>query len=368
MRKIYMCLVTVAACAITFTGTYPKEIQKENHPVIQMDASTDITRQNITSRYMMPLENKFTLNRPMALTYSNITSEETSNDKQSIEHLQQNMITDEHNTNSSDAAGYTAEAEIVGKYEKSEPSAPTTSVQDNHNTANVNTGTNSVKPTTSSEPRPVKPSQNTNTANQNITLPTNPKPEQTTPTKPTTPSKPVVQETVPVVCTEHDYIVANTTIDEAYPLYNQVTYEMKCSQCGETYNEGTIASNGTSYFPWEASAIIAEVNSLRQSNGLAPLIESGDWNAWAQMRAEELSTSYGHARPDGSSCMTKIGDYVSFAENIAAGCTSGYNFFNAFCNSGTHYSAMMYPDAKVIGVGIYVSADGESYCAMSIGG
>jgi len=105
---------------------------------------------------------------------------------------------------------------------------------------------------------------------------------------------------------------------------------------------------------------------MRAEKGLTTLWTDWSWNDWAATRAYELSISYGHGRPGGGSWINAIGDNYTIGENIAAGQSSGYNFYCAFLNSPQHYDLMIAEDAVGIGVGIYVAEDGSTYCAMVI--
>ena len=79
--------------------------------------------------------------------------------------------------------------------------------------------------------------------------------------------------------------------------------------------------------PAELSSFEAEVirlvNEERAEYGLPALTTTDALTAAAAKRAEEISSDYGHDRPDGSGCFTVLPEfgirYETAGENIAAG-------------------------------------------------
>ena len=106
------------------------------------------------------------------------------------------------------------------------------------------------------------------------------------------------------------------------------------------------------------------MNNLRTSNGLSKLWRNDYWDSWAATRAQELAVKYGHSRPNGGSWTNSDGTYFTVGENVASGNSSGYDFYLAFVNSGSHYGTMTIDSAVGVGIGIYVDAQGRTYCAM----
>ena len=170
----------------------------------------------------------------------------------------------------------------------------------------------------------------------------------------------------PSKCENHELEFIETKVETQYELYNYVTDYYKCKKCDYTSADTHVASANVSEstLATAESNIVSCVNSLRSSNGLNELWTNGTWNAWADTRASELAVIYGHNRPNGGLWIYSDGTYYSVAENIAAGQSSGYNFYNAFLNSPQHKSAMLESEAVGIAVGIYVDENGATYCAM----
>lgn len=170
-------------------------------------------------------------------------------------------------------------------------------------------------------------------------------------------------------CTEHTWTITEKESVERHPLRHYGYVTTACSVCGE--KKGTEAK----YFrpddincSAEASAIVALVNSMRASEGLSQLTTNGDWNSWANTRAQEISILYSHNRPNGASWGRNDGVNMAFGENIAKNCNSGADFYYGFLNSPQHSGLMRTPDATGIAVSIYVNEYGDSYCVMVIYG
>lgn len=170
----------------------------------------------------------------------------------------------------------------------------------------------------------------------------------------------------PAKCVEHDFILSETTIVTQFELYNYVTDTYCCLNCGYSKKESHIASNHitqTQIAEVELN-LLNLINQLRAENNLNQLTTNQYWNDWANTRAKELCSFYGHGRPDGSSWTHTDGTNYTLAENIAVGNSSSNEFFMAFYESSSHYGAMINPYATMIGVGIYVDENGTTHCAV----
>ena len=192
------------------------------------------------------------------------------------------------------------------------------------------------------------------------------------PTVASTPEPTVVPTPTPteppmVECTEHDLEIVETVVNTEYELYNSVTHHKKCKNCDYTEKQGTRAVNPNCTSSTLANAeatIVSCLNSARADAGLATLWTDPAWNDWAKLRAQELAIVYGHNRPNGEDWVYAIGDHFTLGENVAAGQATGYDFYNAFCNSAQHRGLMMSENAEGIAVGVFVADDGTTYCAM----
>ena len=103
--------------------------------------------------------------------------------------------------------------------------------------------------------------------------------------------------------------------------------------------------------------VAAIVNQERAANGVAPLTYDTELAKLAQIRAQELTVSFSHTRPDGTMCielMTQNGiSYRAAAENIAYGQRTPEQVMNSWMNSEGHRKNILNADLKNIGVGCY---------------
>ena len=107
--------------------------------------------------------------------------------------------------------------------------------------------------------------------------------------------------------------------------------------------------------------ILRRVNKYREKNGLNTLEENDYLNEMAQIRAEELSVRYSHARPNGE---TLIGKYGVNGEIGMKGSKTPKDAFLAWKNSKQHNKLMLHGDYLTFGSGYYVDGNGKSYWAI----
>lgn len=111
--------------------------------------------------------------------------------------------------------------------------------------------------------------------------------------------------------------------------------------------------------------VVDLVNQERSKAGLPALEESAQLSSAAAVRAQEIVTSFGHVRPDGSSFSTAIAQKgVSFngaGENIAYGQSSPAEVMNAWMNSQSHREAILNRRYTDIGVACYQDSNGVLY-------
>ena len=104
------------------------------------------------------------------------------------------------------------------------------------------------------------------------------------------------------------------------------------------------------------SQVIDLVNKERAAAGKSELTASAELNQAAAVRAEEITQTFSHNRPDGSKCFTAIKDagfsYSSAGENIAMGQRDAEDVMNSWMNSPGHKSNIL-GDFTNIGVGCY---------------
>jgi len=78
----------------------------------------------------------------------------------------------------------------------------------------------------------------------------------------------------------------------------------------------------------------------------------------ASIRAKELSDSFSHTRPNGSSCFTVLSElgisYGTAGENIAAGYSSSQSVMEGWRSSNGHYQNIISSKFKKIGIGVNI--------------
>ena len=114
--------------------------------------------------------------------------------------------------------------------------------------------------------------------------------------------------------------------------------------------------------------ILRLTNAARTGQGLNPFSTTNSQLAQAAaLRANELTSTYSHNRPDGSECFTVLDEYniswSSAAENIAqasAGYYTPQDIVDGWMNSPGHRANILNSDLTSIAVG-YASANGKEY-------
>ena len=111
----------------------------------------------------------------------------------------------------------------------------------------------------------------------------------------------------------------------------------------------------------EGSQVFQLVNQRRKENGLAELTYRNDIQDAANIRANEIISTFSHTRPDGSSCFTAVTvNYYAIGENIASGQKNAEEVMNAWMNSPGHRANILSAQFTGMAVGI-VQYQGVSY-------
>ena len=131
--------------------------------------------------------------------------------------------------------------------------------------------------------------------------------------------------------------------------------------CGFNVNLGydfSVRVNGTISYE-KAYECLDLLNEMRKDQGLKELIMDKDLTEAAMQRAAESSVLFNtsHIRPDGSSCFTVSSKCKG--ENIIYGCSTADDAITNWSNSPSHYTNMMMPDYKNVGIGVFYT--GETY-------
>lgn len=129
---------------------------------------------------------------------------------------------------------------------------------------------------------------------------------------------------------------------------------------GSISNPGSTTTSSSQY----AQQVVNLVNAERAKEGLSPVSVDSKVESAAQVRAQEIVTSFSHTRPNGSAFGTALKaagvSYKACGENIAYGQKSPEAVMNAWMSSSGHRANIMNPNFKYIGVGFY-QTNGVNY-------
>lgn len=99
-------------------------------------------------------------------------------------------------------------------------------------------------------------------------------------------------------------------------------------------------------------------NNYRSLVGFSSLTLDSSLVEAASIRAKELSDSFSHTRPNGSSCFTVLSElgisYGTAGENIAAGYSSSQSVMEGWRSSSGHYQNIISSKFKKIGIGVNI--------------
>lgn len=99
-------------------------------------------------------------------------------------------------------------------------------------------------------------------------------------------------------------------------------------------------------------------NNYRSLVGVSSLTLDSSLVEAASIRVKELSDSFSHTRPNGSSCFTVLSElgisYGTAGENIAAGYSSSQSVMEGWHSSSGHYQNIISSKFKKIGIGVNI--------------
>lgn len=115
-----------------------------------------------------------------------------------------------------------------------------------------------------------------------------------------------------------------------------------------------------------AAELVKLLNEYRAEQGVGALTVSTSLAQSAKTRAAEISYSFSHDRPNGTSCFSASSEM--FAENIAAGYGSAEAIMTGWKNSSGHNANMLNSSYSTIGISVFVaeSGDNEGYRIYSV--
>lgn len=124
------------------------------------------------------------------------------------------------------------------------------------------------------------------------------------------------------------------------------------------------------------SHVFDQVNELRESLGIAPLKSNDVLVNGAYIRSIELQDLFSHTRPNGTDWFTIFEEipysFRACGENLTTGSgftrEQAYNkIFDSWYNSPGHYSNMVNPDFKEIGIAVCFDSNGTYYATQIFG-
>ena len=114
-----------------------------------------------------------------------------------------------------------------------------------------------------------------------------------------------------------------------------------------------------------AEQVIQLVNAERAKQGLSSFTTTSALSSAANKRATEITQSFAHTRPNGSSFSTVLGEYgISYSasgENIAYGQRTPQDVVNGWMNSAGHRANILNSNFKKIGIGVHQAGNGTIY-------
>ena len=108
------------------------------------------------------------------------------------------------------------------------------------------------------------------------------------------------------------------------------------------------------------------MNQQRAAQGLPALVRTKDLDNAAQVRANEITSSFSHTRPNGHEFWT-VNSNVQYGENLAKLYQSAESVHAAWMASPTHAANIMDAGYKTVGIAICQTADGSWYWAQEFG-
>ena len=107
------------------------------------------------------------------------------------------------------------------------------------------------------------------------------------------------------------------------------------------------------------------INEIRAEAGLESLTWDSNLETVASVRANEISKSFSHTRPNGKQWYT-VNSKIQGGENLAYGFDKAEDVVDAWMNSPTHRDNILYDEFDKVAISIY-EEDGTFYWAQQMG-
>ena len=168
------------------------------------------------------------------------------------------------------------------------------------------------------------------------------------------------------IINQNKVISTNTYIDKDNEIVNSNLEKEEVTDIENKYYEDISKEDINEYKNIQSentyTDLINEVyeitNNYRSLVGVSSLTLDSSLVEAASIRAKELSDSFSHTRPKGSSCFTVLSElgisYGTAGENIAAGYSSPQSVMEGWRFSSGHYQNIISSKFKKIGIGVNI--------------
>ena len=168
------------------------------------------------------------------------------------------------------------------------------------------------------------------------------------------------------IINQNKVISTNTYIDKDNEIVNSNLEKEEVTDIENKYYEDISKEDINEYKNIQSentyTDLINEVyeitNNYRSLVGVSSLTLNSSLVEAASIRAKELSDSFSHTRPNGSSCFTVLSglgiSYGTAGENIAAGYSSSQSVMEGWRSSSGHYQNIISSKFKKIGIGVNI--------------
>ena len=168
------------------------------------------------------------------------------------------------------------------------------------------------------------------------------------------------------IINQNKVISTNTYIDKDNEIVNSNLEKEEVTDIEDKYYEDISKEDINEYKNIQSentyTDLINEVyeitNNYRSLVGVSSLTLDSSLVEAASIRVKELSDSFSHTRPKGSSCFTVLSElgisYGTAGENIAAGYSSSQSVMEGWRSSSGHYQNIISSKFKKIGIGVNI--------------
>ena len=168
------------------------------------------------------------------------------------------------------------------------------------------------------------------------------------------------------IINQNKVISTNTYIDKDNEIVNSNLEKEEVTDIEDKYYEDISKEDINEYKDIQSENIYTDLinevyeitNNYRSLVGVPSLTLDSSLVEAANIRAKELSNSFSHTRPNGSSCFTVLSElgisYGTAGENIAAGYSSSQSVMEGWRSSSGHYQNIISSKFKKIGIGVNI--------------